>query len=498
MSARRRQGYGAARGLFAAALATVAMTGAPALTRFATATSADTAVPIAGAFVYPVGDELDFTKPHDGEGYGYYISDPYLAQRGRKKQRTHYGADLANGRGGSPVRAIASGIVVVSDANAMIKVRVNQKVRVPVIVDGKRVYKTSTRPRTTFKWRTGWGNYVVVRHILPSGETVHSLYGHLMPKSILVKRGDIVAASQPIGRVGRTGRATSSHLHIEIRKVIPADPDELVDEEAIEDEPTPEERRFSSLQTVDPLVFLDQHVRRFDDLEPGTWEALYAQSALRDGIVIADRDRFGPGESVNRFDYYRALVATFRLAPPFTTGEWTAMIDALKRAEIIDAAGARRQQADDRITRSEALEILLRCLDRHKAHARNLSTIDADRMCRDFNRQFAGDDAADEAERQAKVLAASETKVKRDAEAARVARARKAAKAAGKKSTVRLAVIKPVKPVPRLDLGFESLAQSKKTLTRAESCLLLATALRLGAERYSALERAASRVSDSG
>ena len=53
-------------------------------------------------------------------------------------------------------------------------------------------------------------------------------------------------------------------------------------------------------------------------------------------------------------------------------------------------------------------------------------------------------------------------------------------------------------PVPVLDPGFEAIAQSKKNITRAESCLLLATALRLGAERFSALERAASRVADSG
>src|SRR6266850_6858494 len=57
--------------------------------------------PIAGAFVYPVGDDLDYSKARAGEGAGFYVSDPYLARRGRRKQRVHYGVDLANGRGGA-------------------------------------------------------------------------------------------------------------------------------------------------------------------------------------------------------------------------------------------------------------------------------------------------------------------------------------------------------------------------------------------------------------
>ena len=95
-----------------------------------------------------------------------------------------------------------------------------QKVKVPVVENGKRVYKQTTRPRPVYKWRTGWGNYVVIRHTLPSGETVYSLYGHMMPRSMIVKRGDVVAAGQPLGKIGHTGRASSSHLHLEIRRAI--------------------------------------------------------------------------------------------------------------------------------------------------------------------------------------------------------------------------------------------------------------------------------------
>ncbi len=56
------------------------------------------------------------------------------------------------------------------------------------------------------------GKYLVLSH--PGGwETV---YGHL--SSIRVTLGQEVGAGQEIGAVGRTGRATGSHLHFEVRK----------------------------------------------------------------------------------------------------------------------------------------------------------------------------------------------------------------------------------------------------------------------------------------
>ncbi len=493
--ATRRHGLGAAVGLCLVVLAVALPVALPDST---TAAQESIAEPVAGAFVYPVGDELDFKRPHESESYGYYVSDGYLKRRGRKKQRTHYGVDLACGSGGASVRAIASGVVQVADANALIKVRTKQKIRLPVVKDGKRTYKNSYRWRTTYKWRTGWGNYVVVKHTLPSGETVHSLYAHLKPKSVTVKRGDIVAAGQTIGKVGRTGRASSSHLHLEIRRTIPADPDDMVLEEGAEDQPTPEERRFSQLQTVDPMAFLLDRVRTYDDLERGTWQARYAMAACRDGIVAGEKKGFEPDDSVTRAEFYRALVIAFRLTTPFSSKEWESTMNVLVDSEILDRSGARERSAGDRITRSEALEILLRCLDRHQAYAWNLSAIDAMQISRDFNREFAGADAAVAAEAQAKSLANAETKARRDAEAARVARARKAAKAQGKKSVIKAKAVKPVKPEPLLDPGFEAAAQSKQNLTRAESCLLIATALRIGKQRYSALETAATRVADSG
>jgi murein DD-endopeptidase MepM/ murein hydrolase activator NlpD len=483
------------QGLGAAVLLAVWVTGVPASTE---RPDGDPTATIAGSFVFPVGDETDYARAHSGEASGFYVSDEYLARRGRKRQRTHYGVDLACGRGGSPVRASASGVVVVADGNALIQVRKKERVRTPVVVDGKKTYKTTTRTRTVYKWRTGWGNYVVVRHTLPSGETVFSLYAHLMPKSVLVKRGDVVAAGQQIGRVGRTGRASSSHLHFEIRKSVPASPDQQSDEFLEEDERTPEEVTYTQLSTVDPLEFLDDHVRRFDDLEPGTWQARYAYAACRDGILGSDEKRFAPDKPVTREDYYRLLIAAFRLATPFTTKTWGSAVDALVDAQVLDRQSARGQRPDDKISGSDALEMMLRCLDRQEARASTMAGIEGMQVSLDFNTRFAGVEAAAAAQSQARTAATTETKARQKAEYARVARAQKAAKAAGKTSRAKVKKVKAVPPTPLLDPGFEALAQSGKELTRAEACLLLATALRLGAERVSGLQRAATRVVDQG
>ena len=469
-------------------------------------------MPVAGAFVYPVGDELDFKKASSGSAYGWYVSDPYLATRGSKKQRTHYGVDLSCGRGGDAVRAIGSGVVTVADANALVKVVTKRQVKVEVKpkvgtkaakgakkgAKPKKTYKTVTKTRTTWKWRTGWGNYVVIRHLLPSGETVFSLYAHLAPKSVNVKTGDVVAAGEPIGRVGKSGRASSPHLHLELRRNTPAEgQDGEHDEEDVES--TIQSRTFARLDAVDPLAFLDGHVQRYEDLEPGTWEARYALAACRDGLAFAEGDEFEPEDAVTRGDYYASLVSTFGLSTAFPSRDWSSTLTSLVDAGVVSGEASRVERENETVTRSEALEILLRCLDRHRARAHNLGSLDAMAVSRDFNRQFAGSDAADRAEREAKSMADEETRQKKKAEADRVAKAKKQAKAAGKNpSRVKSKKVTPVKPVPVLDPGFESLAQSDRKLTRAEVCLLLASAMRQEKERYSALQRAAVRVAAVG
>lgn len=455
---------------------------------------------MAGAFVYPVGDEVDYSKPAPGEAAGFYISDPYLALRGRRHQRRHYGVDLANGRGGCEVRAVASGVVVVSDGNALVRYRKAQRMRLPAIVKGKRVYRMGVRYRTAYKWRTGWGNRVVIRHVLPSGESVYSLYAHLMPKSVHVRVGDVVAAGQPIARVGRTGHATAAHLHLEIRRAPPemeSDDSEGDESDESAGDSTSDAQRIASSTngTMDPVAFLDQHVVRFDDLKPGSWEARYALAATRDGLLAPDGKAFDPDEDIRRADFYAALVSAFRLGTPFTRPTYESTVDALVDAGILDQATARKQHEDDRLNRSDALELVLRCADRRAGRGRNLTQIPQDVLCRDFNRQFAGPDAAMQAERDAKAAALTETRSKVRAAQARVERDRKWAKAKGRRVRIRVAKVKPVAPVFTLDPGFEKLAESDLHITRAETALLFASALRIDPSRLSALERAASRAS---
>lgn len=69
----------------------------------------------------------------------------------------------------------------------------------------------------------GYGNLVVIRH--PNG--LETYYGHLSER--LVVENDIVAAGEPIGLGGSTGRSTGPHLHFETRYMgKPFDPERVV------------------------------------------------------------------------------------------------------------------------------------------------------------------------------------------------------------------------------------------------------------------------------
>jgi murein DD-endopeptidase MepM/ murein hydrolase activator NlpD len=60
--------------------------------------------------------------------------------------------------------------------------------------------------------RNGYGNTVVVDH----GGGVTTRYAHLSARQVAV--GDRVTSGQILGLVGQTGRATGSHLHLEVRQ----------------------------------------------------------------------------------------------------------------------------------------------------------------------------------------------------------------------------------------------------------------------------------------
>jgi len=85
--------------------------------------------------------------------------------------------DLA-GSIGTPIRAAASGEVIVSKSSG---------------------------------WNGGYGNYIVIRH----ANGVQTLYSHLSRNDVGV--GASVSAGQVIGAMGNTGRSTGPHLHFEVR-----------------------------------------------------------------------------------------------------------------------------------------------------------------------------------------------------------------------------------------------------------------------------------------
>lgn len=104
------------------------------------------------------------------------ISSPYGPRYLRRYGRGHHdGIDIV-ARQGTPVRSARSGHVIYA----------NNRI-------------------------SGYGNMIIVRH---PGQFA-TVYAHL--SRFHVRRGQYVAKGQLIGRVGRTGRATSPHLHFEVR-----------------------------------------------------------------------------------------------------------------------------------------------------------------------------------------------------------------------------------------------------------------------------------------
>ncbi len=116
---------------------------------------------------------------HDTNGpdyVGYYIR-PVVS--GRKTQGLHgyNGVDIAAPIG-TPIVASAAGTVLLSSSGG---------------------------------WNGGYGNLVIISH----GNGTQTVYGHLSKNIVSV--GQHVEQGQTIGLMGRTGKATGSHVHFEIR-----------------------------------------------------------------------------------------------------------------------------------------------------------------------------------------------------------------------------------------------------------------------------------------
>jgi len=120
-----------------------------------------------------IRESLPSGRPVDGgwvsSGFGRRI-DPISGKR-----RSHHGIDFA-AKEGSPVRAVAAGVVIESDNGS------------------------------------AYGNRIEIKH--PDGYT--TLYAH--NEKNLVATGDVVAKGELIALLGSTGRSTGPHVHFEVRK----------------------------------------------------------------------------------------------------------------------------------------------------------------------------------------------------------------------------------------------------------------------------------------
>src|SRR5262245_55960054 len=103
------------------------------------------------------------------------VNGPVSSRFGRRFGGWHSGVDIQAPQG-QPIRAAAAGIVLFSG------------------------------------WQSSYGRVVEIAH----AEGFITVYAHNLRNS--VKAGDRVQPGTVIGAVGRTGRATGTHLHFEVRR----------------------------------------------------------------------------------------------------------------------------------------------------------------------------------------------------------------------------------------------------------------------------------------
>jgi murein DD-endopeptidase MepM/ murein hydrolase activator NlpD len=140
----------------------------------------DDSVPVSDGFDYPIGSRVRYTEANDGDGW--YVATEFNELYNSKY---HLGEDWNAESGGntdygSPVYAVANGTIIFAG------------------------------PATV----SGWGNVLIVRHKLPDGTLVESLYGHVA--TFQRTSGNVVRGEQ-IATVGDGGGLYSAHLHLEIR-----------------------------------------------------------------------------------------------------------------------------------------------------------------------------------------------------------------------------------------------------------------------------------------
>ncbi|MCA1557811.1 MAG: M23 family metallopeptidase [Acidobacteria bacterium] len=139
-------------------------------------TPAPIIIPASDGFDYPIGKSRRSTQANDGDGW--YTAQDFGENR-------HLGEDWNKESGGNtdcglPIYAASKGTII---------------------------FAGEAGP--------GWGKVVIIRHKLPDGTLVETLYGHL--SSLAHASGQTVERREAIGRIGDADGAYLCHLHFELR-----------------------------------------------------------------------------------------------------------------------------------------------------------------------------------------------------------------------------------------------------------------------------------------
>ncbi len=207
------------------------------------------------AWVWPVGAESEPGCPSSPD------EPPWQVLRGfhdvADSVERHRGVDLGDGRAGDLVRASAPGLVIAVREGAA---------------------------------ERGFGCHVVLAHRLRRGGLAYSVYSHVLAGTIRVREGECVWTGQELARVGRSGNASTDHLHFEIR---------LADDSEV---------RWERTRAVDPLAFLPRRLP--DGPADSTLAGPYLEWAERGGLLESGADADDP---LSRERWQQMLAAAARL-----------------------------------------------------------------------------------------------------------------------------------------------------------------------------------------
>jgi murein DD-endopeptidase MepM/ murein hydrolase activator NlpD len=244
----------------------------------AAAADLDERWPWSGAWVYPVGDPLAYDRPDSADREGYRLLRGIRPTKTRATR--HQGVDWGNRAAGGIVRAAAHGVVV----------------------------------RAVAPYDGAYGDHVVLAHRLPEGDWAFSIYAHLQPGTITVSEGDVIAAAAPLARVGRTGNASTPHLHFEVRRT--ADP----------------LARWEHAPAIDPVAFVADRLPAAPD---SSWARPYLEWAELSALIARDAAAEGP---LTRSTWWSMLARAARHSLRDLPGDIALVQDLLRELGVLSRA----------------------------------------------------------------------------------------------------------------------------------------------------------------